>query len=168
MWLYLGLTFINKCECAPVSYLQAERSAESEVVAHKQQVQLTNREKELDSLSPFGLQCFPYRWAVAAGAVSDTAPVTESDTRSLPGSSVSPPRLGPGAFSSGLEGWAVVSAARAAAACGMFCMLPGKAGGRKGSVARPLQGNFEGLGIESSLSLVSLVCGLGIIRKCSF
>ena len=34
LWLYLGFKFINKCECAPASYLQAERSTESGVVAH--------------------------------------------------------------------------------------------------------------------------------------
>ena len=53
------------------------------------------------------------------------------------------------------------------AACGPFCVLLGEAGGRKGSMTRALQRNFEGLGIESSLSLGGLVCRLGIIRKCS-
>ena len=80
---------------------------------------------------------------------------------------MSPPQLAPGVFSSAWQGWAVVSAARATAACGTFCMLLGEAGGRKGSMTRPLQRNFEGLGIESSLSLAGLVCRLGIIRKCS-
>lgn len=60
----------------------------------------------------------------------------------------------------------MVSAARAAAACGTFCMLLGEAGGRKVNDP-PFVEKLRGLGIESSLSLAGLVWRLGNIRKCS-